>query len=223
MSVHSENSLSVGHKARLRKQIITGARHYNNYLVGKVFKIVCEDGTEVDIRFYVSDFKHMTGLRSNLDDESFYERCVSGTIDIGNIATDQKYNWSTLRTKGSHIERIHELLYKDCSKTLLLEMLDTHTYLFPYAVKNIANNMCVGFVSPVNKARSLRKASASLKFRLEKNIIAVFAKSAECSAYHELVYISDVLGVYEKDESLLNELDDAIRMRFLELVTRPER
>lgn len=221
MSVHSNNTLSVGHKIRLRKQIIAGARHYNKYLAGKIFKIVCEDGMEVDIRFHVTDFKHMTGLCSNLGNKSFYEKCVSGTIDIGNIDTNQKYNWNTLRIKGNHIEKIHELLYKDCSKTLLLEMLDTHTYVFPYAVKNTSNNMCVGFVSSINKARSVRKASTSTKFKFEKNVIAVFAKSAGCSAYHELIYVSNVLGMYKKNESLLNELDDVIQMRFLELITRP--
>lgn len=221
MSVHSKNFLSTGHKMRLRTQIIIGARHYNRYLVGKVFKIVCEDGMEVDIRFHISDFKHLTGLRSNLDDESFYKKCVSGTIAIGNIDTNQKYNWNTLRTKGKHIERIHELLYRDCNKTLLVEMLDTHTYVFPYAVKNMVNNMCVGFVSSINRARSLRKANTSVKFRLEKPVIAVFAKLAECSRYHELIYVSNVLGVYKKDESLLNELDDVIQMKFLELITRP--
>lgn len=221
MSAHSNNTLSDGHKAKLRSQIITGARNYNKYLAGKIFKIVCEDGMEVDVRFYVSDFKHMTGLRSNLGDESFYEKCLSGTIDIGNISANQKYNWNTLRTKGDHIEKIHELLYRDCRKTVLLEMLDTNTYVFPYAVKNTVNNMCVGFVSAVNKARSLRKASSSVKYKLEKSVIAIFAKPVGCPMYHELIYISDVLGVYEKDESLLNELDDVIQMRFLELITRP--
>lgn len=221
MSVQNNHTLSVGHKARLRKQIIIGARNYNKYLINKVFKIVCEDGTEVNVTFYISDFKHMTGLRSNLDDEAFYRRCASGTIDIGNIDTNQKYNWNTLRAKGNHIEKIHELLYRDCRKTLLLETLDTNTFVFPYAVKNIANNMCVGFVSDINRARSLRKASSSTKSKSEKSIIAIFSKSIESSEYHELIYVSNVLGVYEKDEALLNKLDDAIQMKFLEIITRP--
>ena len=55
------------------------------------------------------------------------------------------------------------LLYKDGQKTLILKALDTNTLVFPYAVKNTANNMCIGFVTDVNRARSLRKASASIK------------------------------------------------------------
>lgn len=60
--------LTEGHKAKLRGKIITGSRNYNKYLKGKVFKVVCHDGTEADIRFFGSDFKHLTGIYSNLDD-----------------------------------------------------------------------------------------------------------------------------------------------------------
>lgn len=222
MGTRKKYPLSDGHKAKLRKQIITGARNYDKYLVNKVFKLVCEDGTEVDVRFFGSDFKHMTGLYSDLNDDEFYRNCILGKIDIGNIATDQKYNWSTLKTKGNHVEKIHELLYKDGKKTLILEALDTKTFVFPYAVKNMANNMCIGFVSDVNKARSLRKAGASIKAKTEKSIIAIFSRLSENPMYHELVYVSNVLGVYEKDELLLDKLDDSLQMRFLEIITRPE-
>ena len=38
------HSLSAGHKAKLRKQLIVGARNYNKYLANKIFKIICDDG-----------------------------------------------------------------------------------------------------------------------------------------------------------------------------------
>ena len=221
MSKKNKYPLSDGHKKILRNQIISGARNYYHYLSNKIFKIVCEDGTEVNVRFFISDFKHMTGLYSDLDEEDFFENCLTGKIDVGNIDTLQKYNWGTLKAKGQRIEKIHELLYKDSQKTLLLETLETNTCIFPYAIKNSSSNICVGFVTNVNKARSLRKASSAIKAKFEKNIIAIFAKSTKNSLYHELVYISNVLGVYEKNADLLNKLDDDIQMKFLELVTRP--
>ena len=221
MSMNNTYPLSAGHAARLRRQIIIGARNYRKYLADKVFKIVCEDGMEVDVRFHISDFKHLTGLYSNLDDDDFYQKCVSGKIDIGNIDTHQKYNWKTLRTKGNYIEKIHELLYKDSSKTLLLESLLTHTYVFPYAVVNKSNNMCVGFVSNINKARSLRKSSLSLHSSSEKCIIAIFAKLSGSRKYDELVYVSGVMNIYDKDEGLLNQLSDTLQSKFLEIITRP--
>ena len=221
MHVNNKHSLSVGRTMRLRKQIIVGARNYHKYLVNKVFKLVCEDGTEVDIRFYISDFKHMTGLYSNLDDRNFYQKCFSGTIGIGNIDVRQKYNWNTLRIKGDYIEKIHELLYKDGKKTLLLESLITNTYVFPYTVINNSNNMCVGFVSNMNKARSLRKASSSVNSLSKKSIIAIFAKSPGSVKYDELVYILNLLNVYKKNEMLLNQLSNNLQIKFLKIITKP--
>ncbi len=221
MHVNNKHSLSVGRIMRLRKQIIVGARNYHKYLVNKVFKLVCEDGTEVDIRFYISDFKHMTGLYSNLDDRNFYQKCFSGTIGIGNIDVRQKYNWNTLRIKGDYIEKIHELLYKDGKETLLLESLITNTYVFPYTVINNSNNMCVGFVSNMNKARSLRKASSSVNSLSKKSIIAIFAKSPGSVKYDELVYILNLLNVYKKNEMLLNQLSNSLQIKFLKIITKP--
>lgn len=40
--------------------------------------------------------------------------------------------------------------------------------------------------------------------------------------YGELVYLSSVKGVYEKNESLIDKMDEPIMMRFMEILTRPE-
>lgn len=58
----------------------------------------------------------------------------------------------------------------------MLEALYTNTYVFPVAIKDIANDICVGFVSNIHKARSLRRAKNSTNAKAEKRIIAVLAK-----------------------------------------------
>lgn len=213
--------LTDGHKEIIRKQIISGARNYKKLLMDKVFLIVCEDGAEYEVRFFKGDYKHLTGVYSNLDDD-FFEYCVNGKIDKGNIDTNQKYDWGTLKKKGRIIQNIHDLLYKDDQKTLLLEALDTNTYVFPLAIKDIANDICVGFVSDIHKARSLRRAKNSTNAKAEKRIIAVLAKNNGDKVYGELVYLSSVKGVYEKNESLIDKMDEPIMMRFMEILTRPE-
>ena len=57
--------------------------------------------------------------------------------------------------------------------------------------------------------KSLRKAGSSKKFQSEKNIIAIFARKSNDVKYHELIYISDVQGIYEKNEKLLEILGRA--------------
>lgn len=69
--------------------------------------------------------------------------------------------------------------------------------------------------------KSLRKAGSSKKFQSEKNIIAIFGRKSNDVKYHELIYISDVQGIYEKNEKLLEILAEPIQTKFLEIITRP--
>lgn len=61
---------------------------------------------------------------------------------------------------------------------------------------------------------------SSLNSKSLKSIIAIFAKLSERDKYHELVYVSNVVGIYKKDEGLLDKLDNNIQMKFLEIITR---
>ena len=74
----------------------------------------------------------------------------------------------------------------------------------------------------ISGARSLRRAKNSTNAKAEKRIIAVLAKNNGDKAYGELVYLSSVRGVYKKNESLIDKMDEKIMMRFMEILTRPE-
>lgn len=183
-----KHTLTEGNKERLKIKLIQGAKNFETFLNNKCFRVVCEDNSETIIRFFQGDFKHLTGIESDLDDDEFYNKCVDGLIDIGNILSSQKYDWSTLRGKSNRIENIHKLLYEDASKTLLLNGLKAHTTVFPVAIRNDNTNSCVGFVSNINKARSLRKASSSKNSDAEKEIIAIYGKKNGEQEFSEIVY-----------------------------------
>ena len=90
---------------------------------------------------------------------------------------------------------------KDADKTLLINGLITHTYIFPYAIRNDEINSCVGFVGDVNKARSLRKVGTSKNVQEEKIIITILGKINGCKLYNENVYMRNkdkLLQVYPR-------------------------
>ena len=180
--------LTEDKKLTLQERIKQGAQNYERYLVNKSFKIVCEDGSETIVRFFKKDFKHLTGIKSDLSEAQFYEKCLEGKISTGNILTEQKYNWKTLKDKSERIQNIHKLLYEDVDKTLLLNDLETNTHVFPIAIRNDEANICVGFVSDANKARSLRKATSSQDAGHTKVITAIYGKKNGESDYSEAVY-----------------------------------
>lgn len=183
-----KHELTEGHKLRLQGNIIQGAKNYETYLNDKSFKIICEDNSETIVRFFQKDFKHLTGIDSNLDEDDFYDMCRLGTISTGNIETEQKYNWDTLRGKTNRIVNIHDLLYTDAEKTLLLNQLKVNTTEFPVAIRNDNIKTCVAFASNANRARSLRKAGSSHDTKEEKKIIAIYGRKNGDEDFTEIVY-----------------------------------
>lgn len=202
----NQNNLSEGRKERIRDKIILGAKNYKQYLCDKTFRILCEDGTEKEVRFFGADFQHLTGVKSDLNDERFFDNCRLGTIDKGNILTNQKYNWSTLKRKSDRIVNIHGLLYENNDKTLLLEEFEAKSCVFPVAIKNNEMDTCVGFTSDINKARSLRNAISASKCKDEKKIVFIAAKKNGEEKFTELVYSAENINPDEKLEVLNNSL-----------------
>ena len=97
------------------------------------------------------------------------------------------------------IQNIHELLYKDDDKTLLLECLDTRTHIFPCAIRDDKNNVCVAFAGSLCKARSLRKATSSFKADTTKKIIAVLAKNDGDEKFSGVgIYLKRIKPIREK-------------------------
>ena len=188
MSKGTEYTLTDGQKERLRNKIILGAKNFDTYLNDRCFKIVCEDNSETIVRFFQRDFQHLTGLRSNLSTKDFYDKCLNRTISTGNIDSNQKYNWSTLKSKSDRIEIIHELLYTDADKTLLLNDLTVRTGNLPVAIRNDERKTCVGFMDTINRARSLRKSSTSQNTKEEKTIIAIYGKKNGDVEFADVIY-----------------------------------
>ena len=89
---------------------------------------------------------------------------------------------------NSFMEMLNELLYTDAEKTLLLNDLKVHTTVLPVAIRNDELKTCVGFMDSINKARSLRKSGTSQDAKVEKKIMAIYAKRNGDPDFSELVY-----------------------------------
>ena len=201
-----KHHLTDGNKNRIRENVINNA-----FLNKKVFKIFCSDGTTVCVRFFSDDFKHLTGLESDLSESNFFKMCLEEKINNGNILSEQKYDWSTLKNKMTRISNLQDLLYSKSDKILLLKNLNTHTKVFPTAISNDSINTCVAFVGSINKARSLRKAGTSKDADDEKEIIMIIAKKETLNVYDELVYLKDAKKLEVCPKSIFMDIDNKIK------------
>ena len=217
------NQTNVSHRQYLREKAIKGAAQYAHYLMDKVFLVVCEDGQEYELRFFKTDYRHLTGISTNLSDEAFFSHCKSRTLDIGNIDEYQKYNWSTLKTKADRISQIHRILYDNTQNALFMINLHAKTRDFPVAIKNMNINACVGFIDNNNKARTLRKYNNSNNADEQKKIYLIIARKQSDFLYDELVYTSYVEDIYNVNKTIIDKMDAKLQNKFLEILTAPQK
>lgn len=208
-------------RKKLRENAIKGAKQYSHYLTDKDFLVICEDGTEHILHFYKADFKHLTGIKSNLNDDDFFTNCENRHLDLGNISEYQKYNWETLNSKSKRIVKIHRIVYDNIQNTLFLINLHTNTRNFPVAIKNTNIDTCVGFLNSNNKARTLRKYSSSQNAEEEKKIGLIVAKKDNTTLYNELIYVSNIKNIYDANNKIMDKLSDGLQNKFLEILTKP--
>ena len=214
-----KNYINENKRRRLRECIIKGAGNYAHYLIDKDFLILCEDGEEYIVHFLKGDFKHLTGVTTDLSDIDFYKSSIKCTLDIGNINENQKYNWATLKSKVKRISYIHRILYDNIQDSLFLINLHTNTRDYPIAIKNTNIDACIGFVEN-NNARTLRKYGSSNDADSQKKILMILAKRRKESLYEEIVYLSMVEESYKVKEGILEIVSEKLQDRFLEILTK---
>lgn len=217
----TKNHITISQRKKLRENVIKGASCYAHYLIDKVFLVVCEDGNSYEIRFFKTDYRHLTGIDSNLDDDTFFDNCKSRRLDIGNINEYQKYNWSTLKSKAQRTSQIHRLLYDNIQNALFMINLHTNTRDFPVALKNTNINACIGFVDNNNKARTLRKYNSSNNADKQKLIYLIVARKQDETLYSELVYTSSIKDLYNINKTIFDKMDENLQNKFLEILTKP--
>ncbi|MBE5961058.1 MAG: hypothetical protein E7256_06670 [Lachnospiraceae bacterium] len=189
--------LTANQKSYLRNKAIAGAKLYKNYLINKDFWIICEDGSDYKFQFKKKDFKHLTGIKSDLNDSRFFQNCTEALLSDNNIADIQHYNYQTLKAKADRISKINSIICESIEESLFMVNLHTNTDDYPVAIKNAITNTCIGFKGPDNYARTLRKASNSNNSDEEKKIVAIFSKMKESLEYNNIEYISDKDRIFE--------------------------
>lgn len=169
------HNLTKKNKQRIRNDIITGARLYERYLVSKAFLIITDNGTVNTVCFNKKDFAHLAGVRTTLSDRDLYENAAKGTLTVGNILSNQYYDFGTIRKKIIRLKKINKIIYANANTNLMLVNLHTHTTNFPLAIESIVTSMVVAFTGNDYYARSLRNNNQT-ESETKENILAIFSK-----------------------------------------------
>ena len=110
-----------------RQQLIQAANAYAR-LLGKVFVLESSSFTNrlrYSLRFFPTNFLHLTGVETNLSSSVFFAKCLSDQISFGEFWDSRRKNKSTIRKKLRNlinVDRIFEtdvLVQEDFSKNTI--------------------------------------------------------------------------------------------------------
>ena len=77
-------------RASLVKEICKAARLYKEHLVGNRF-LYAFDGRYIEVLYKVANFKHLTGVETNLSAKKFYEYAVKNQLQDSLFCTASLY------------------------------------------------------------------------------------------------------------------------------------
>ena len=205
-------TINIPERLNMRTKVLNGAKKYDTKLINKIFWIICDDGSQHNVRFFKKDFQHLTGLLSDLPESEFYKRCCDNTLSLNNILPNQKYNLPTLRYKTNIINNIDDIIYGRSENSLFMINLHTHTIDYPVAIRNSNMNACIGFKDNSHRARTVRKYANSANADKQLKIIAIFSKQQSDKKYTNLVYLSDKTVLFEKISNIKELISEDISL-----------
>lgn len=119
-------------KAKVRDQLIEAAKSYSKLIDKRI--IIASDvflfAKEYKIRFYKTNFLHLTGVKTKLKAEEFFEICISESISEVDFDCD-----STKMLKGFVRQKIKHLIN--------IDNIFNNTLLFQENFSKSAINCCI--------------------------------------------------------------------------------
>lgn len=94
--------------------IVTAAKNYQKYLQDKNFLLIYQNFQEIktaQVEFRDYHFLHLTGIKTKLSAQRFYEKCLNGKLSFEEIVIEQK---GSVQQKLEVLPFLHELLYHNC-------------------------------------------------------------------------------------------------------------
>ena len=170
--------------------IINAAKNYQEKLQDKTFLIIYQNGCKVDkvqVEFRDNHFLHLTGVKTKLSAQRFYEKCLNRKLSDKEIELDCK---GKAQQKLSVLPFLHELLYHNC---MIGTFINSGIYIkADYFVGNTKAVLSVGFRfgKRVDFPVTLYKEDVRKLSQPTNKVLAIFIKNYNQKNYKQYTYLS---------------------------------
>lgn len=178
-----------------RTSIVSGinaaARLYRANLVGRSFMYVF-DGRYIEVLFKKSNFRHLTGVDTDLSALAFYKLASQGKLAASQIGFSSRHPFGLCKKKVAHIAQLADLTTGDC---FILEDVSTKTQSFKFGATDLDFSLLFNKRGGGYAAESLRDEDCFSKSKNVFEVSCILAKRNDERFYQELLYSSSSFHV----------------------------
>ena len=187
--------------------IVKAAQKYNEKLKDKHFMIVfCDDKDTYSctVGFRDMNFLHLTGVKTGLSAQQFYDACLTNKLSERDFELDRK---GKVQQKLAVLPYLSELLYHNC---MVGNFIDNGVVIrADYFVGDTRAVISVGF----REGKSVDIPVTLYKEDIKKltfptcRVLAIFSKSYKEATYEECTYLSPTCRTEKLPDSIRDKLN----------------
>lgn len=185
-------------KRILKEDIIKASKLYKEYFVGKTFMYVFEE-RYIQVTYRTKDFKHLTGIESELAAKDFYKNSINNNLKDNQIKNSKRYPYNLARKKVTALLNFQKLIRDDL---LVLEEVITKTTSYKFGVTELKFTLCL--INPVDRNKniinedyfvpqSLRVEDSVSRSKNLYEVDFIFVKKNDERLYKTMIYGDDCI------------------------------
>lgn len=188
---------------------------YKKYLVGKRF-LYAFDGRYIEVSYKTDNFRHLTGVETNLSAKRFYQYAVKGQLQSTQIFFTDKHPYSLCKRKIQHIGEIAVLA---CNENFMLEEILTDTKLYKFGTTDLNFTLCMNKEyddrgqekSECYIVESLRDGDCFSKSKTVYEVTHILARNNDAKKYNELLYMDKKFTMAILSDEIVGMIGEELR------------
>lgn len=197
-------------KIKFAKLICAAAKLYKDKLVGRKFLYIF-DNRYIEVLFKKKNYKHLTGVATNLSADNFYQNAVRGILTGKQIWFDAEHPYKLCCRKIKHLRDIANVTDSEC---FMLEDITTEKVRFKFGATDLNFTLC--FDKEYGKdntesecfiVKSLRDEDCFSRSSEVYEISHIFSCRNDEKVYSELIYMDQKSNLNDLPQDIVHMLD----------------
>ncbi len=188
------------------KKIHNAAVLYKRNLVGRRFMYVFDE-RYIEVIFKAQNFRHLTGVDTNLSANRFYDYSVKNLLEASQIFFSASHPFNLCTRKVQHIDEIATMAATEC---FMLEEIRTDTMTYKFGTTDLNFTLCLNKETDKNGneksecyvVQSLRDEDCFSKCGEAYEVTHIFSRKNDQREYTDLLYVDDSSSIEKLPEEI---------------------